>query len=39
VSFTSGKKTGVLVAIEQKSDPRFRAAIADIKQSLKLKNN
>lgn len=39
VAFTSGKKNVVLVAIEQKSDPRFRAAIAAIKQSLKLKNN
>ncbi len=39
VSFTSGKKIVVLVAIEQKSDPRFRAALTDIRQSLKLKNN
>jgi hypothetical protein len=39
VSFTSGKKTVVMVAIEQKSDPRFRTAISAIKQSLKLKNN
>lgn len=39
VSFTSGKKTVVLVAIDQQSDPRFRAAITAVRQSLKLKNN
>ena len=39
VSFTSGKKIVVLVAIDQKSDPRFRTAITSVRQSLKLKNN
>ena len=39
VSFTSGKKVVVLVAIEQKNDPRSATAIAAIRQSLKLKTN
>jgi hypothetical protein len=45
VSFSSGRVVGtdkmsvVLVAIDQKSDPRFAAAIKAVRQSLKLKNN
>jgi hypothetical protein len=39
VTFQSGKKTVALIAIDQQNDPRFRAAIATIRQSLKLKNN
>jgi hypothetical protein len=39
VTFTSGKKTVLLVAINPTSDARFAAVLNTARQSVKLKNN
>lgn len=39
LTFTSGKKTVLLVAINATKDPRFAALLTAVRQSVKLKNN
>ena len=39
VSFTSGKKTVLILTIVTEKDPRFSAVLNTVRQSVKLKNN